>query len=259
MVRGIKMTNHEITSKQMQAIFILFWTGSLVISGFNPEAKQDSWISILIAAVMLAPLLALYVRIIKLYPGLNLFEIIIKIFGNVLGKIFSFLYVCYFIHLGGMVIHVFATFVKVLNMPESPELLIAVFMGVLAVWSVTNGPENIGRLAKFVWPIIAVSVSLTFIIATKDMDINYIKPIMETNFKSLLSAASTYFALPLAEAVICLCFFSSISAKAKPTKIFIKSFVFFIALLLLTTFRNLLVLGAQRLQSIIIHLTKASV
>jgi spore germination protein KB len=242
-VRGVKMTNHEITSKQMQAIFILFWAGSAVVTGINPDAKQDSWISILFAGIMILPLLALYVRIIKLYPGLNLFEIVFKIFGNIFGRIISSFFVLYFIHLGGMVTIVFTSFVQILNMPETPELLMTTFIVLLASWSAKNGPENIGRLSKFIWPLVAVSIGITFIVAIKNMDINYIKPIMETNFKSLLSAAFNFSALPLAEIVLCICFFSSVNTKAKPAKIFTKSLISFIILMLAIVFRNILVLG----------------
>jgi spore germination protein KB len=236
-------TNHVMTGKQIQSIFILFWMGSLVISSINPEAKQDSWISVLMAGVMILPLFAILIRITKLYPGLNLFEIMFKVFGGILGRILAVFFISYCFLLGTYVIKIFAQFVKILNMPETPELLIQVFMMLLSVWAVKSGPEVIGRLCKFLWPIAATLTTLATIVATKYMDFNNLKPVMETNFKSLLSGAFFYFAIPFGEVVVCLSLFSSVSTKASTTKIYAKSLISFLVFILVVILRNTLVLG----------------
>jgi len=229
----------------MQCILTMFWLGSLVVTGYNKEAKQDSWFVILSAAVVILPLIFLSVRIIHLYPGQNLFEIIVKIFGNVFGKILSFLFVFYAIHLGAMVIKTFSVFIKVLNMPETPEILTGTFLVLLSVWSVKCGPENIGRLAKYCWPILAASVSITVFIAYKDMNFDNLKPILNTDFKSLASGCFTLCALPLGELVLCLSFFSSVSPNLHPLKIYLKGLAFAIVIMLMANLRNILVLGTS--------------
>lgn len=94
------MTNHKLTGNQIQCIFILFWMGSVVLSGGSREAKQDYWASVLIAALLYSPVLAVYVRISSLYPGLNLFEIIFKIFGKFMGRVIT-LFFLFLRHLSG--------------------------------------------------------------------------------------------------------------------------------------------------------------
>jgi spore germination protein KB len=237
------MTNHVITGKQMQAIFALFWIGSIIIAGVNPQAKQDSWISLLFAGLMSLPLIALYVRITHLYPGLNLFEILFKIFGRIFGRILSLFPVLFAIHLGSMVTNTFSIFIKIVNMPETPILLTTVFIVIVCSWSVKNGAENIGRLSKFVLPIVIVTSLITFIIAMKDMDLNNLKPIMDTNFKSLLSGAYSYLTLPFGEMVLCFSFFSSVNDKTGSLKILINSLVITISFYIMVIFRNILTLG----------------
>jgi len=237
------MTNHVITGKQTQSIFIMFWLGSIVVSGINPEAKQDTWVSILLAGVLILPLMALYVRIIHLYPGLNLFDILFKVFGKIFGRILSLLIIFYAIQLGSMVMKVFSEFIDIVNMPETPELLTIVFITLFSIWSVKSGAENIGRLAKFTYLILFVSITLTFIIGLKDMKLDNLKPFMQADFKSLLSAAYTFDVLPLGEMVLLLAFFSSVSAKASASKIYVKSLISMIILYLVVTLRNVMVLG----------------
>jgi len=237
------MTNHVITGKQTQSIFIMFWLGSIVVSGINPETKQDTWVSILLASVLILPLMALYVRIIHLYPGLNLFDILFKVFGRIFGRILSLLIIFYAIHLGSMVIKVSSEFIDIVNMPETPELLTIVFITLFSIWSVKSGAENIGRLAKFTYLILLVSIALTFIIGLKDMKLDNLKPVMQTDFKSLLSAAYTLDTLPLGEMVLILVFFSSVSAKASASKIYVKSLISMTILYLVVTLRNVMILG----------------
>jgi spore germination protein KB len=237
------MTNHIITGRQIQCLIIMFWGGSLVILSASGTAKQDVWIAILMATLMILPNIALYSRIIKLYPGLNLFEIFDKICGKYIGKTFSLIYTLFALHLGSMVVNTFNQFIHILNTPETPVILTGAMVTALAVWAAKNGPENIARVAKYTWPILLFSVAGTFVIAIREMDINNLLPIMETDMKSLLNSATSYYALPLGEAILCLCFFSSVDKNTKASGIFLKSLIWFIGLLLLIAVRNVLILG----------------
>nr|WP_319487219.1 endospore germination permease [uncultured Caproiciproducens sp.] len=237
------MTNHKITGKQIQCILLMYWTGSLVAIAISPDSGQDSWISSLLAAVMVVPLFFLYIRLISLYPGKNLFEILLQIFGNIFGRILILIYVCFIIHLGSMVMKIFSSFIHILNMPETPEPAILFFVVLLSIWTAKSGPENIGRMSKYTWPILAVSVALTFVIAIKDMNFDNLKPIMGTDFKTLLNGAFTTCMLPLGEGLICLSFFSSFDLKANTTGIFFKALILILGVLLIVNIRNILVLG----------------
>jgi len=240
---GAILTKHVITDKQIQSIFIVFWLGSIVVSGISQKAKQDTWISILIGSIMILPLIALYIRIIHLYPGLNLFEILLKIFGNIFGKIISLVFAVYAIYLGSLVIKVFTSFNKTQSMPETPEAITMVLIVLFAIWSVKSGPENIARLSKVAWLILAASISFTIIIGAKNINLNNLKPVMEANFTTLLSSSFDFCMLPLGEMVLCLSFFSEVSAKSNPTSILIKSHVALTLTYLAVALRNVLILG----------------
>ena len=237
------MTNHKMTEKQIQAALIMFWTGSLVVIAISPEAKQDSWICSLLAAIMAVPLIFLYIRLCSLYPGKNLFEIVLQIFGKIFGRVFIFIYVLFSIHLGSMVMKTFSSFIRILNMPETPEPAIILFIILLSVWMVKSGPETIGRMSKYTWPIVATSVAITFFIAIKDMNVSNLKPILNTDMKALFSGAFTLLSLPLGEAIICLSLFSSFDTHTHVSRFLFKGLAMVIALLLLVNLRNILVLG----------------
>ncbi len=237
------MTDHIITGKQMQSIIAMFWLGSLVVIGASKEAKQDYWISILVSAIMILPLIFLYVRLIRLYPGLNLFEILFQIFGKIFGRVISILFVFFAIHLGSMVMCVFSSFIHIVNMPETPDIIISAMILVISVMSVKNGPENIGRVAKYTWVLLAVFVPFTFVVGIKNMQFSNLLPVLSVDFKSILGSAYTMFTLPLGEAILCLSFFSAVDKKENPYKVYIKALVVAIIIILIVALRNLLILG----------------
>ncbi len=235
--------NLKITEKQIQATIIMFWLGSLMVIGIDPKSKQDFWIASLFAGIMMFPLLFLYNRLTSLYPGKNLFEILIEIFGKIFGRIMIFIYVFFSIHLGSIILKVFSIFVHILNMPETPEPAILFFIFFLSVWIVKIGPQNIGRMSKYTFPIILVSIIATFIAGAKDMDIGNLKPIMNTDLKTLLGSAFSLCVLPLGEAFLCLSFFSSLDPKAKPSRFFFKALIMTLAIVIIVNLRNILILG----------------
>ncbi|WP_444659441.1 GerAB/ArcD/ProY family transporter [Caproiciproducens sp. R2] len=235
--------NHKITEKQIQATIFMFWMGSMVVVGINPQAKQDSWIAGLFAGIMMLPLLFLYIRLTSLYPGKNLFEILTQIFGKVFGRILILIYVVFSIQLGGITLKIFSTFVHILNMPETPEPAILFFIILLSVWAVKSGPENIGRMSKYTFPILLISVAATFIIGARDMDTSNLKPIMNTDLKTLLGSAFSLCILPLGEVFLCLSFFSALEPQAKPSRFFFKALIMTLAILITVNLRNILILG----------------
>jgi spore germination protein KB len=237
------MTNHKITGKQLESIFVLFLIGSTAITAVDRDAKQDSWISLLMSVIAALPLIALYVRLNKLYPGKNFFDILFSIFGGVVGRIIAIIFIVYVIRVGGILTWFFAQFVHVLGMVETPLYLTSAFIIMTGIWAAKNGPECIGRLSKFTLPIILFSIGITFIIAIKDMNFSYMKPVMETDFKSLLSGAFAYLMIPLGEIIICFSFLACADDKVNPSKIYLRSILLFFIFILVALLRNILVLG----------------
>ena len=237
------MTDHTITDRQMQCVVTLFLLGSLILVAYNKELNQDSWASFLIAAVIILPIICVYSRIVYLYPGQNIFEVLTKIFGNIAGKILSFLMVLYSIYLGALIFKNFSQAIRILNLPDMPEILIFTFLLLASSFSVANGPENIGRLSKYIQPIFVVSIFATVIIGFKDMNFNNIKPILNTDFKIMLNESFTLCAVSFGEIVVCLPLFASVSSLTNPLKTFLKGIGVATAIFIIVSLRNILILG----------------
>lgn len=57
----------------MMAMFIM---GSTLVLGVGTEAEQDAWLAVIISIIFAAPVIAMYARILSLFPGNNLYEIL---------------------------------------------------------------------------------------------------------------------------------------------------------------------------------------
>lgn len=236
-------TNNTITGKQMQSIIALFWTGSIVVAGANQDAKQDYWISILITAILILPMIALYCRLIKLYPGENLFDMLFDIFGTVLGRILSLIFVLYSLFIGSSVLATFLFFIQVTDMPETPTAAISFFFVIISILATRSGAEAIARVSSRLFRYISITVYFATLVCISNMKLANIQPIMSTAPKNVLLPSFNLLILPFAEIFICLPFFANLDRKENVKKIFIKALVLSIVMFLTVVIRNILILG----------------
>ncbi len=242
------MTDKKITGGQVQVMIAMFLFGSSFVMSSSSKSNQDIWVTFLLGGLMMLPMIFIYCSLIKRYPNKNLFDIILLLFGKIAGKIICILYIWYAVHIGSMVLRTFTEFIHIMNMPETPQIAIAASICLLSVFAVVSGPENMGRIAKITFPVMAGFIVFTVLISVKDMDFNNIKPVLSTDFGPLLQGSFTVFSLPFGEIIAFLTLFPSVKSKNNPKKIFITGLILAIILLLLAHLRNLLVLGLPSVQ-----------
>ena len=236
------MQKNVISSKQAIYILIMFLLGnSLMYSG--SKAKQDTWIAILIALFLFAPMLMAYARIVSLYPGQGLYEIIMDVFGKIFGRVIILLYVFYAIHLGAMLMRNFASFIQVVAMPETPLVVALVFLFAFSVWMIKSGVETLGRWARFALPVVVVSVLMTLLVSIRSMDFTNIEPVAGTSFSLLMGSSFTIFSFPFAETILFTVLFSSVKAGSNSYKIYIVGTLIASTIIITAALRNILVMG----------------
>lgn len=237
------MKKEILSSKQAIAILFLYLIGSTAIIGLSGEARQDSWFSLLLACVEALPFLLMYARIIRLYPGIDLFDIVLKLFGKIFGRIFILLFAWYGLHLGSLVISNFGQFIHTTALTETPILPIYLLMGLMAIFVVKSGIETFGKSALLFTPIMVVTVLFTFVATIKDFDISNLQPVLFDNWKDIFSGSFSNFTFPFAEIVLFLVVADSIGQKDNPYKIYSWGLIAGGVLLMFAILRNMLVLG----------------
>jgi spore germination protein KB len=237
------MNKELISGKQAVTIMVLFLIGSTIVTGVSSEAKQDSWIAFLLSIAMAVPALFVYARILHLFPGYDLYDIVFELYGKIVGRIITVLFIWYAIHLGSMVIRNYSEFVQIVAMPETPQLIIVLCMGILCIYAVKSGIETLGKWSMIICPFVIIVVLFTTILSLKDMKIHNLMPVMES-LNNITDSSFDTFAFPLAETVLLTTIFSSIRTKDSVYKVYYWGLGIGGLVILILTLRNLLVLGA---------------
>jgi spore germination protein KB len=237
------MEKEIISTKQAIFIFILFNIGSFIIFGSGSDVKQDVWISILLGLTMSLPVLFIYYKLLSIYPGKDLYDIILFVFGKIAGRIICLIYIWYSFHLGALVIRNFSGFVNVVSFPETPPFIFITFITLLSVWIVKTGIEVMGRWATFIFPITITIITIVLILSLSNAHFINLKPLLYKGFTPVLKTAFSIYSFPFAESVILTMVFNTLKDHKKTFKVFIISNCIGCLTMVLLTVRNILVLG----------------
>jgi spore germination protein KB len=242
------MENLIITRKQTTAIVMTFLLGSSLVLGTGGKAGRDAWLAVPVALFMVIPMYMIYSRILSLFPGMCLIEIIISLFGRIFGLLFILLYNWYAFHLGSLVIRNFSEFVKIVGLRKTPQFITSVCLILLCIWAVKAGIETIARWTALVLPLMLFVILIVTLLMIPKYDINNIRPILYEGIKPVLDASFSVFAFPFAESVICMVLFRYVKEGTSPYKVFLWSGVVSASVLFVTTIRSILVLGADNVR-----------
>lgn len=87
------MKKEIISNKQIQLLIFSYCIGAYLLFSMGTGTKQDIWISSILAIIFTIPIVIMYGRIMNLYPGKNIFDILEQIFGRVVGKVFNIIFI----------------------------------------------------------------------------------------------------------------------------------------------------------------------
>jgi spore germination protein KB len=243
------MNNGTVSTKQFVAILAMFMLGTAVILSGNGPAKQDSWISLLIAMAISSLNFFVYARLIHLHPGRCLFDMATDLFGAWLGKAVVALYVWYCMHLGALVLRSFNDFIQVVAMPETPAFPILALMGLLSVYAVASGTETFGKCCELLLFLLVLLVIITTSLLAKSMDPKNLLPMGAQGSKVILGNAYSLYIFPFAESAIFMCMAQSLGSGSNPYKAYYGALALSGALFLTATLRNIMVIGYPLLQT----------
>lgn len=237
------MLKEQITDKEAICLLIVFVMGTTLILGGGGEAKNDAWISSIVSLFMFAPMLLIFSRVLSLYQGKDLFDILIIIFGNVAGRIISIIYIWYAFHLGALVLRNFGEFVNTIAMPETPMFVPLLCMGLVCIIAVKLGLEVLGRTTTYFLPIIFFVLVVVEILGLPVTHFNYLKPVLGKGIVPIIKGGFASFSFPFAETVLFIGVFSSLKTKKSPIKVYFWGILISAFSIIIVTLRNIAVLG----------------
>jgi len=244
------MSNERISGGEARAILMLYVMGSTMIMGAASNALNDAWLAILIGIILTVPLVLIYARLLALYPGQNLFDICLQVFGKWAGRVLILIYVWYALHLAALVLRNYGEFMESEAMPETPMLVPMLLVALLCIFAVIKGIETMGRSARLLFNICIATVIFVLLLTIGRIEVENIFPIMDHGWMPIWKGAFSAFSFPFAETVLLTGIFSNVKDGKSFVRIFLYGLLISGALVVFITFRNICVLGTYTMSNV---------
>ena len=211
-----------ITLKQLFSLIILFQIGSTTMFSLGIAAKEDAWITIIVAMFAGFILLWIYTEIQKNYPEKNFTEIIIILLGKPLGIPLVFLYALYFIHISTLNLNEFCNLVSWTYLTSTPLIVIMSFFMFFVLYALFCGFHVFAGIGEIMINILLFFLLGTYIliILTGNVNLSNLKPILANGITPVLKAAyPQVINFPFGEMVVFLMYWCYIDTKKKIRKV----------------------------------------
>ncbi len=184
----------KIDSKQAVLLMIsmILPTAILTIPAVTVKtARQDAWLSVMVATLAGLLIARLVVSLSLRFPGQTLFEFSEEILGKALGKMVGFLYIwLFFLYIGSGVVREFGVFLVTAVMPATPIIVFLIVVTAVAGYAVRNGLEVLCRFNQLFIPVTGLLV-IVFLLSTLDMKLDRLLPVFDAGLAPIVKSAVT--------------------------------------------------------------------
>ncbi|MCL6603286.1 MAG: endospore germination permease [Paenibacillus sp.] len=244
------MNKEIVPAGQYISLMILFVFGSSLFMGVTGKSGSSSWIALLLAMGLSLPFMLIYARLSVLFPGKDLFDMLIAVFGGIGGKIVCCVYIWYALHLGSLVLRNFGEFCRTVAMTETPMIVPMLFVGLICVSAVKAGLEVLGRSAKLLLLFSFVVIVIVEFLGMPLFHFENLRPILDLGWTPVINDAFGAFSFPFAETVLFLGTFRALPKKGSSYKVLLSGLLISGLIITVISLRNLLVLGPNSLSSL---------
>ncbi|MNO27681.1 Spore germination protein YndE [compost metagenome] len=184
----------KITGIQVFWIIFSMDLGMTLVMTLTPSlqaAKQDAWISVVVAGCIALLVALLTTQAAGLYPGQSLIEYSQLILGSWIGKIVIVFYLVQWYTIIPIVLRQFTDLVNIMLLPQTPKEAVILLMLLIVVYAAyAGGIEGVGRCSEILGPIIIIMVSLALLANINNIHLKNILPVYaDSGVKAILGGS----------------------------------------------------------------------
>jgi spore germination protein KB len=171
----------KVTGLQIFWMVFIMDLGMTLIMTLTPSlqaAKQDVWISILVAGsvILLATLFVTNAAL--LHPDQTLIQLSQTVFGKWIGNIVIVIYLVQWYTILPIVLRQFTDVIHITILPTTPKAAVMIIMLFLIVYATySGGIVSIARCSEILGPIIILMVVLVVLASINNADLKYLLPV----------------------------------------------------------------------------------
>ncbi|MEC5423746.1 GerAB/ArcD/ProY family transporter [Virgibacillus sp. C22-A2] len=154
------------------------------------NARQDAWISIIIAFIYIVVVLLVMFLILNQYENADIFGIQVDIFGNWLGKMLGTVYIIYFAIALLSILITYIEVIKVFIFPELNNFIMGLLLLSLVVYTVLGGFRVIVGIC-FIFFMLTHWILFLLIEPALKMELTHFQPLFQASFTELMEGAKS--------------------------------------------------------------------
>lgn len=182
-----KITNYQLMS--IIAAYVCGATTIIISSSATSIAKQDSWISVIVAAAVGTAVIWINTYLGGLYPDKTYVEVIQLLLGKWIGLFFSLNFIMMCLIGTSELIWYVGDFFTTQYMKNTPLYSINVLFSAAVAIALIYGIETIGRASEIFFYFIVFMFAASVFLAAPNVDVNNMLPVMENGFEPILKGA----------------------------------------------------------------------
>lgn len=239
-------------------ILLLFYLGGQNIFGTPTGLGADGWIAQVLGLLFVVPLLLILARLVRILPGLNLFEMLEYTLGRSASAIVSTLYFVYFLALAAAVRVYYGAFVQFVNLPNTPLLVILLAFFLLCAYLANSGTRTLGKWSLFLGAILVSTTVILTLLAIPSMRPEHLLPVGSSGAEALVQGGVRAAVNPLGGAVVLLALLKRFDQGASPYKLFLVGTAAAVGVFILNFLRDTAILGTGGTAALLYPFFKAA-
>ncbi|BBI36377.1 GerAB/ArcD/ProY family transporter [Cohnella abietis] len=249
MMIGVK---EKITSGQLMILIIQTQIGIGILflpSTVEAVAKNDAWISVLMAGVASSLMILIMWALSRRFPSMILFDYLPLLLGKIAGKIVHVIYAMLFILECSLVMVMFADVVRDWVFASTPIWVILALMLGTSVYMAVARIQLIARFFVLTFGLIFVLILISTY-AYRDADIMYILPVNGVGFPSIFKGMEKSLSSLFGFEILLLCYPNVIGVSKKILKAAMFGNIFSTCIYSFLVFTCLIVFSPEELRVI---------
>ncbi|MHA7966817.1 GerAB/ArcD/ProY family transporter [Paenibacillus sp. CAU 1782] len=233
----------KIGKFQLAIMILLFLIGNTPLLKPEGQLGQDSWLAILLGAVLGGIFLWMLLVVQRRSPDADLAELYRQLFGKWLGFVLAFPHGLFFAYESSRNIRDFSDLTVMTILNRTPEWSIKLMIIMLSLYAIWCGTRVLFRLAELLFPIVVLSYLLiiALLIQAGLPDYHRLLPVVSDGIGPVLKAVFPEFvAFPFSQMLTMLVFWKYVKPSAAIPK---TTFSAYTITAMFTVFMNMLIMS----------------
>lgn len=184
--------NREITLRQITFLYLFISVSTIlrqVPQNLAREAGRSGYLSPVWAIAATALLTGIILLLIKFFPGLNIYEIMVQLIGTFLAKVLILAYLLWILVGAAAKVISYSLTLEFTLMPRTRSDFFMTIMMILVFYALLRGIKTIFRFSELTLGTILILFVILFICAASRLRSDYLLPVSIVHLKSTIYAA----------------------------------------------------------------------